>query len=98
MLIGCGQNPDVPCQIKQTFPGAKFLVVLREPVSRALSAIGMSRRHCSRREPRDGDKWPSCCEELFQPIVPKLENATASLKKLEAECADSNSFGTLGKS
>lgn len=94
-LIPCVQNPSVPCQIKQTFPKAKFVVILREPASRALSAVDMKRRHCSRRNPSDGDIWPFCCEDLFQPVIPKLENATLELKNLEAECADSKSLGTL---
>ena len=35
------QIPGVPCRMKKLLPDAKFVVVLRDPVSRALSHYNM---------------------------------------------------------
>lgn len=75
------------------FPKAKFIVTMREPVSRALSAVGMMRRHCSRREKKDGNIWPGCCEEAFKPVVPKLRAALKTLESFKEECLDPDAQG-----
>lgn len=85
----------MPCHIKQMFPKAKFVVTLREPVSRALSAIGMVRRHCSRQKERYANIWPKCCEELFKPVVAKLQAALDTLKGYEEECINPDTPGII---
>ena len=78
---------DAPCRIKSFFPDAKFIVSLREPVARALSANAMLRRNCSPHETRHDD-WPGCCETAFQSTVEVLEGALNALDSAKKECMD----------
>ncbi|GMH36187.1 hypothetical protein BSKO_04055 [Bryopsis sp. KO-2023] len=77
---------ETPCRIKHFFPNAKFIVTMREPVSRLLSANAMERRHCSPHESRHKDEWPACCEVAFQSTVELLENALEKLETVKDEC------------
>lgn len=91
--FACSQEPAAACRIKHLFPEAKFIVSLREPVSRAVSEINMQRRHCAGQKLTEEDGWPHCCNVRFQPVVPKLSEALRSVKNLKDECTNASSPG-----
>lgn len=82
-----------PCRIRQFFPDARFVVLLREPADRALSEISMNRRHCAEHKSWKKDGWPYCCVADFSPVVPKLRLALQTLAGLKDECVSSETAG-----
>ncbi len=60
-VLGFEATPDVPRRVVEVFPDLKFIVILRNPVTRAISSyyhhIGAARLSPNRRISAIGDQW-----------------------------------------
>lgn len=63
-----------PCRLKQFFPDAKFIVLLRDPAYRLFSALNMGRESCLARVGMQSSSWPNCCGQ-FNEFKPEMDQA-----------------------